>query len=188
MNPSKLLIAVTVIAALLTAGAFTATQAANHEGGHDEIAKLICVLRPTKDNKARGVVRFTKVNRGIRVNAIVNNLEPNSTHAIHIHEFGDATSPDGKSAGGHYNPEGHDHALPEKDMRHAGDLGNLKADAEGKARYSIVVTNISLAGDKNPIIGRGVVVHAAKDDGGQPTGNAGARIARGVIGIANPGE
>ncbi|MHC4997269.1 MAG: superoxide dismutase family protein [Planctomycetota bacterium] len=187
MNKLNLSVSVLVVAALLTAGLLTDAQAAHHEGG-DDIKQLVCVLRPTKDNKARGVVRFTKTNKGIRVNANVNNLEPNAMHAIHIHEFGDATSPDGTSAGGHYNPEGHDHALPEKKMRHAGDLGNLKADANGRARYSITVTNITLAGEKNPIIGRGVVVHAAKDDGGQPTGNAGARIARGVIGIAKPSE
>jgi Cu-Zn family superoxide dismutase len=92
------------------------------------------------------------------------------------------------SAGGHYNPENHPHALPDSSNRHAGDLGNLQADDQGKAHYEITVDNISVAGTKNPIIGRGVIVHAKPDDGGQPVGNAGGRIACGVIGVANPGK
>ncbi|MCP5412982.1 MAG: superoxide dismutase family protein, partial [Alphaproteobacteria bacterium] len=69
-------------------------------------------------------------------------------------------------------------------LRHAGDLGNLTADATGKATYEIVVDNISIAGPHNPILGRGVIIHAKPDDGGQPVGNAGGRIACGVIGVA----
>ena len=69
------------------------------------------------------------------------------------------------SAGGHYNPESHPHGLPESDTRHAGDLGNLQADNDGKVHYEITVSNISVAGTKNPIIGRGVIVHAKPDDG-----------------------
>jgi Cu-Zn family superoxide dismutase len=78
------------------------------------------------------------------------------------------------------------HGLPESENRHAGDLGNLQADEQGKAHYEITVTNILIAGVKNPIIGRGVIVHAKVDDESQPVGNAGARIACGVIGVANP--
>ena len=61
------------------------------------------------------------------------------------------------------------------------------ADASGHADYEITVNNASLTG-RNPVLGRGVIVHAKQDDGGQPTGNAGSRIAQGVIGIANPGK
>jgi len=122
-----------------------------------------------------------------QVVADIEGLNPGQKHAFHIHQFGDCTSSDGMSAGGHYNPEGHQHGLPEKEMRHAGDLGNLTADNDGKAHYEITVSNISVAGMKNPIIGRGVIVHAKVDDGSQPVGNAGGRIACGVIGVANPG-
>jgi Cu-Zn family superoxide dismutase len=107
---------------------------------------------------------------------------------MHIHQWGDITGMDGKTTGGHYNPKSHDHGLPEKHLRHAGDLGNLQADASGKAKYELTVDNLSIAGSKNPIVGRGVIIHAKKDDGGQPTGNAGARIAQGVIGIRKPAE
>jgi len=90
------------------------------------------------------------------------------------------------SAGGHYNPEGHQHGLPDSENRHAGDLGNVQADDQGKAHYEITVKGISISGEHNPIIGRGVIVHAKLDDGGQPVGNAGGRIACGVIGFATP--
>lgn len=150
------------------------------------IREAVCVLHATAGNSAKGVVRFIKNDdRTVTVIADIEGLSPNGTHAIHIHQFGDCSSPDGKSAGGHYNPQGHSHALPDTDQRHAGDLGNLVADADGKAHYEIVVSNICIVGHRNPILGRGVIVHAKADDGGQPTGNAGSRIACGVIGIAN---
>ncbi len=157
---------------------------AAHGAAWESVKELVAVMLPTAGNKCSGVVRFMQDGHKVKIVAELEGLSPNQLHAMHIHEFGDATSSDGTSAGGHYNPEGHDHALPEKDVRHAGDLGNVKANANGEARYEIVVENITLAGMHNPIIGRGVIVHAKPDDGGQPTGNAGGRIACGVIGIA----
>lgn len=154
----------------------------------EDVNSLVCVIYPTEGNECRGVVRFTKAPDGVHVVADLKGLSPNSTHGFHIHEFGDATAADGSSAGGHYNPDHHDHALPAESVRHAGDLGNVKADAKGNATVDLVVHNITLNGQDAPIIGRGVIVHAKPDDGGQPTGNAGARIGIGVIGIANPGD
>ncbi|RME70076.1 MAG: superoxide dismutase family protein, partial [Planctomycetota bacterium] len=90
---------------------------------------------------------------------------------------------DGKSAGGHFNPEGVPHALPPHKPRHVGDMGNLEADASGRAHYDRVDDQIRLGG-AHGVIGRAIVVHARPDDGGQPTGHAGARVAVGVIGIA----
>lgn len=152
--------------------------------GFRKITDAVCVLHPTEGNSAKGVVRFSRVKGGVKVVAEVQGLTPNAQHAIHIHEFGDCSSADGTSAGGHYNPKGHPHGLPSVEKRHAGDLGNLTADAQGNAHYELTVHNIRIAGPWNPIIGRSVVVHAQVDDGSQPTGNAGARISYGVIGVA----
>ena len=67
----------------------------------------VAVLHPTKGNQATGIIHFQPVSDGkVRVTATVENLAPNSVHAIHIHEFGDCTAPDATSAGGHYNPGG----------------------------------------------------------------------------------
>ena len=161
---------------------------AAHGEGWAAIKQAVAVLHPTDGNKAHGKVTFTQEGDKVKVVAHLEGLNSGQKHAFHIHQYGDCTAPDAMSAGGHYNPEGHQHGLPEAEKRHAGDLGNLSADSEGKAHYEITVDNISIAGTKNPIIGRGVIVHAKVDDGGQPVGNAGARIACGVIGVANPGD
>jgi Cu-Zn family superoxide dismutase len=152
------------------------------------VRQAVAVLHPTAGQKCHGVVRFTQDGDSVKVVADLEGLNPDQKHAFHIHQYGDCSSSDGMSAGGHYNPEGHQHGLPESENRHAGDLGNVQADSEGKAHYEITVTNISISGAKNPIVGRGVIVHAKVDDGSQPVGNAGARIACGVIGVANPGK
>ena len=150
--------------------------------------QAVAVLNPSQGNKCQGTVRFTEEGSSVKVVADLQGLTPGQKHAMHIHQFGDCSAPDGMSAGGHYNPEGHQHGLPEKDMRHAGDLGNVQADDQGKAHHELTVNNISIAGVKNPILGRAVIVHAKPDDGGQPVGNAGGRIACGAIGVANTGE
>lgn len=152
---------------------------ANHE-----LYKLLAVIRPVADSKVQGTIVFEKSGNDVMVKAKIGGLEPNSKHGIHVHEFGDLGSPDATSAGGHFNPDGHDHALPEKDMRHAGDLGNLIADENGNAALDITVTNLTLDAGKDGILGRAVIIHAKEDDGGQPTGNAGDRIGAGVIGIS----
>ena len=146
------------------------------------VTAAVCVLQATEGNKVTGVIRFTEEGGKLKVVADVEGLTPDAKHAFHIHEFGDGTSKDGSSAGGHFNPEGHAHGLPDAAEHHAGDMGNLQADKEGKAHYEVTIDG-SIAG-KNAILGRGVIVHAKVDDGGQPVGNAGARIAFGVIGVA----
>ena len=150
--------------------------------------QAVAVLHATAGQHCHGIVRFTQEGESVKVVADIEGLMPGQKHAFHVHQYGDCSAPDAISAGGHYNPEGHQHGLPETENRHAGDLGNIQADDQGKAHYEITVTNISVSGSKNPIVGRSVIVHAKVDDGSQPTGNAGGRIACGVIGFANPGK
>ena len=125
----------------------------------------------------------------MKVTGQIDGLAPGQ-HGFHIHQFGDNT--DGcTSAGPHFNPDGCEHGAPEdgKGARHAGDLGNVTADADGKANINISDSFMSLVGE-NSILGRTVVVHADVDDLGKgghdlskTTGNAGGRLACGVIGI-----
>lgn len=150
----------------------------------NDLSKLLAVINPVGDSNIKGTVVFEKVADGVKVTANVGGFEPNTKHGFHIHEFGDLGSPDATSAGGHFNPEGHDHALPDADARHLGDLGNLSADENGHATLTFTVDNIMLGGGKMGILGRAVIIHAKEDDGGQPTGNAGDRIGAGVIGIS----
>mgnify|MGYP003345476807 CR=1 FL=1 len=131
------------------------------------VKQLVAVVQPTAGNKCAGVVRFTEVDGIVYIYGEISGLTPNQQHAMHIHEFGDATSTDATKAGGHYNPGDQQHGLPGTDARHAGDLGNIQADADGKTVYRGEFKNISMLGPKNPIIGRGLVIHAKPDDGGQ---------------------
>tara|TARA_R110002096_G_scaffold206192_2_gene392300 strand:+ start:5605 stop:6285 length:681 start_codon:yes stop_codon:yes gene_type:complete len=149
------------------------------------IDSLMAVLQPTKDSPVRGAVYFHQAEAGVKVTGMVEGLIPNSEHGFHIHQYADTSAPDGSTVGGHFNPQGHDHGLPGQVMRHAGDLGNLKADSEGVARIDKLVANITLT-DYNAIIGRSVVVHHRADTGAQPSGEAGSRAAVGVIGVSPP--
>jgi Cu-Zn family superoxide dismutase len=144
--------------------------------------KAVAVLHPSSGSHVTGTVTFTKTGDGVRVVADVEGLTPGE-HGFHIHEFGDCSAADATSAGPHYNPGKHQHAGPDTEMRHEGDLGNLTADASGKAHYERLDQQLRLSGEHS-IVGRAVIVHEKMDDfKTQPTGNAGARIACGVIGL-----
>ena len=148
-----------------------------------KIQKAVCVLYPTQGNTVTGVITFTKTDGGIKVVADIQGLSKGK-HGFHIHECGDCSSADGSSAAGHFNPEGKSHGAPTDMMRHAGDLGIVVADDSGKAHLEYTDTLISFEGEYS-IIGRSVIVHKSEDDlKTQPTGNAGARVACGVIGIS----
>jgi Cu-Zn family superoxide dismutase len=143
------------------------------------------VLLPTKGSQTSGQVWFSEAFGKVKVEGQFSGLDPNSKHGIHIHDYGDCTAPDASSAGGHYNPQGHQHGAPDAQARHVGDLGNLTTDKNGKATLSLELENSSINGTLNPIIGRAVIVHKNPDDLiSQPTGGAGARIACGIIGAA----
>ncbi len=146
--------------------------------------KAIAVLKATEGNNVTGTVTFTQTDEGTLIEAHVMGLKPNAKHGFHIHEFGDISAADGKSTGGHFNPDGNDHAGPMDGKRHVGDLGNLEADGTGHAMYKRVDKYVQIHG-QHSILSRGITIHAGTDDlTSQPTGAAGARLAVGVIGVA----
>jgi Cu-Zn family superoxide dismutase len=144
----------------------------------------VAVIQPGNGYNARGNVLFEQDGAEVIIKVNISGLNSNSYHGFHIHEFGDIRSQDGKSAGGHYNPDDFPHALPPEKKRHAGSFGNLISDPNGNVDTTFTDDTFSISGHFNPVLGRSVVVHAKRDDGGQPTGNAGARIGFGVIGIS----
>jgi Cu-Zn family superoxide dismutase len=147
------------------------------------IKRVLAAITPTKGNSVHGIVTFEEVDKGVRIIANLTGLKPGK-HGFHIHEFGDISSDDGSSAGGHFNPAGMPHSMPMSEKRHAGDMGNIEADASGNAHLDYVDPVMKLHGHYS-IIGHAVIVHEKEDDfTTQPTGNAGARIGYGVIGIA----
>lgn len=144
------------------------------------VTTAVCEIHAIKNSGVKGTVTFTEAAGKVKVVAHVTGLKPNSKHGFHIHE-GTECGEDGMKAGGHYNPDKHEHGLADKDKRHAGDFGNLSTDDKGMAHFELTVDNITINGAKNPIMGRAMIVHEKADDGSQPTGNAGGRIACGII-------
>ena len=140
------------------------------------------VLEPRSGSNVRGTVTFTQTGDVVRVSSAVTG-HSKGPKGFHIHEKGDCSSADGMSAGGHFNPSGMKHGGPYEPVRHGGDLGNLNFGDDGTAKVNFVVGDISVSSTQaNGIIGRAVIVHAAPDDlKTDPTGNAGGRVACGVI-------
>lgn len=148
------------------------------------VDKGVAVVSSIKGGKISGIANFEPTGNGLKVTATIERLKSNAKHGFHIHEFGNCTAADLSSAGGHYNPEGKEHAGPENIDRHAGDMGNLVSNEKGSATYEYTFSNLTVAGGMNPVIGRSVIVHENEDNlVSQPTGNAGSRVACGVIGI-----
>jgi Cu-Zn family superoxide dismutase len=148
----------------------------------EEGARATAQLKPTKGSKTFGEATFEQAGDKVRVTVFVQNLKPGQEHGLHIHEVGDCSSDDGMSAKGHFNPHGKPHGNPSSPERHAGDLPSLKANKGGRANVQVELDIISVTPGPASIIGRGLIVHADPDDyKTQPTGNAGARLACGVI-------
>lgn len=172
------------------------TQNVSHmtaQDGHahaEEMATVdqaVCVLMPVGDSGVRGTLKFMQTDDGIKVSGEVTGLTPGK-HGFHVHEFGDITDMEtGKSTGGHFNPEHKMHGKREADERHAGDFGNIEANQDGTATIEFTDKLITMSG-KMSIVGRGIVIHADEDKFTQPTGDAGGRVAIGVIGVAKSME
>jgi len=147
-----------------------------------ESLRATAQLQPTKGSKTFGEATFEEAEGKIHVVVYVQGLKPGQEHGLHIHEVGDCSSGDGMSTKGHFNPFGKAHAHAGTPERHAGDLPSLKAGKDGRAKVDAMLDVITIAAGPGNIVGRGLIVHADPDDyKTQPTGNAGARIACGVI-------
>jgi superoxide dismutase, Cu-Zn family len=172
-----------VFIAIGCASSGTATGADKSEaGGGKARATAVAVLSPAKNNPVKGTVTFTEETQGVRVVAEITGLTPGK-HGFHIHEKGDCSAADFTSAGGHWNPTNAKHGAPTSpaEARHFGDFGNIEANEQGVARFARTFQWLTFTGT-NSVLGKAVVVHADPDDlTSQPAGNAGARIACGVI-------
>jgi Cu-Zn family superoxide dismutase len=148
-------------------------------------ASAQAALQPAKDTPGfSGRVIFYQAGSQVRVVADVTGVSPPGNHGFHVHENGKCERDPGKdfaSAGGHFNPAGTPHACPDAASHHAGDLGNIVINADGTGHVDVTTSALSLSGASS-VVGRAVILHAAPDDcTTQPTGNAGGRLACGVI-------
>jgi Cu-Zn family superoxide dismutase len=133
-----------------------------------------------------GKLTLVPMGDGVHITGEIGGLGAGQTHAIHVHEKGDCSAVDASSAGGHFNPASSAHGRAGTATHHAGDMDNIVGNADGVAKIDIHLDGVTLGGGAaNDIAGKAVVVHAAPDDyHSQPAGNAGARVACGVINAA----
>jgi Cu-Zn family superoxide dismutase len=167
---------------IITALAAVGLIAACHPSGGGTGQKASANLESRSGSNVKGDVNFVWQGSDVLVTAKVTGLKPNSEHGFHVHEKGDCSSPDAMSAAGHFNPDAKAHGSPGSTHSHAGDLPNLKSDANGNANYSAKVTGITVNTGPTGIVGRSVVIHRDPDDyKSQPAGNSGPRLACGLI-------
>jgi Cu-Zn family superoxide dismutase len=166
---------------LLAALAATLSGCGSAPQQEQEAPRATASLESTQGSKAFGEATFEQLGDKVRVIVFAQGLKPDGEHGFHIHEAGDCSSGDGMSAKGHFNPLGKPHGQPGP-QSHAGDLPMLKAAKNGRAKLQADIEGITVAPGPTSIVGRGLIIHADPDDfKTQPTGNAGARLACGVI-------
>ncbi|PIU00048.1 MAG: superoxide dismutase [Bdellovibrionales bacterium CG10_big_fil_rev_8_21_14_0_10_45_34] len=164
-------------------GALSFVACSSKQTATEESQRKLAQLEAKSGSKVTGEIHLVQVGETVRLTGEVKGLKPNSVHGFHIHEFGDCSTKDAASAGGHFNPDGHKHGGPKEVTRHAGDLGNITADKDGIALVEVSTQAFTLEpNSKVSVLGKSIIVHEKHDEfDKQPAGNAGARIACGII-------
>ncbi|NIJ17118.1 superoxide dismutase family protein [Sphingobium vermicomposti] len=172
--------AMTLSASAMLAGCAT-TQGESAEGVAPTSATAVLLAA---DGSSRGEARVTEASDGLHVMVDAKGLTP-GMHAVHVHGTGNCTPPDFTSAGGHWNPSGRQHGRDNPAGMHMGDMPNMIAGADGSGQMEYVIPGARLGSGGMPMLdadGAAIVIHAQADDNrSDPAGNAGGRVACGVI-------
>jgi len=165
----------------LTPGAL-AQQTKPTAAAAETYAKAMATIEAKSGSSLKGHAQFMQDGKKVKLSIHIQGATP-GTHAVHLHEKGDCSDPEGKSAGGHWNPSSEAHGKWGATPFHHGDLGNIEVGADGKGSFSLESDLWTIGGDPaTDVIGKAIIVHAAADDfTTQPTGNAGGRVGCGVI-------
>lgn len=164
----------------------TGNEGTTEEGQkEEEPAQSVMVTLKNAEGNDVGTAEITEQNKGVMINLDASDL-PEGEHGFHIHETGSCEAPDFKSAGGHFNPTDANHGTETEGGPHAGDMENIEVSAEGTIQKEIMNEKVTLEeGKDNSLLkegGTALVIHVGADDmESQPSGDAGERIACGVI-------
>ena len=150
---------------------------------HTKQPMAMAMLQPSAGSTAHGAVHFNQLSDGtVDVKVDLTGVPP-GVHGFHVHDKGDC-SDNGNAAGGHFNPMNMPHAAPDAASHHAGDFGNVTADANGEIHTSFNTHSITVAAGTSSAVGHAVILHGNPDDlTTQPSGNAGPRIACGIVNL-----
>lgn len=200
LEPLRILCLVMLVLAVACGGGrgdteengYETTEPATHEAATHEATPAIkmatVTLQSQEGSNISGTVTFTQSPDGgaVTIQASVSGVESAGPHGFHVHETGDCSAPDFTSTGGHFNPTNAPHGGPDDAEHHAGDLGNIEIGDDGTGSLDLASTMLTLEeGAPNSLVGKAVILHAGQDDfETQPTGDAGGRLACGVIGMS----
>jgi len=164
----------------------TAAPAEKTEAPAEPAAEAAAQIAPTQGNSVNGSLALSSSPQGVQITGTIQGLKPDADFGFHVHEKGDCTAPDASSAGGHFNPTQAQHGNPTSGPHHAGDMLNIRSNAEGVAQVDATASGTTLHGDPGTdVVGKAIVVHESPDDyTTQPSGNSGKRVACGVIAAA----
>lgn len=144
-------------------------------------ASASATIEARSSSNVSGKATFTQSGDRVSVRVEIAGAAP-GLHGVHIHEKGDCSDPEGKSAGGHFNPAGVSHGAPDAAAHHPGDFGNVTVGEDGKGTLELTTAALTVGEGANSVVGRAIIIHEKPDDlVTQPTGNAGGRIGCGVI-------
>lgn len=141
-------------------------------------------LKSAEGKNVAGTLSLKAASEGVMIEGKITGLSAGS-HGFHVHEQGDCSAADFSTAGAHFNPTGQEHGSPTDAKRHAGDMGNLEVSEDGSVTVAMTLHGVTLGEGENSLVGRAIIVHEKADDlKTQPSGDAGGRVACGVIGPA----
>lgn len=181
MKLTSAIFVILVLLTCLTSCAFNKTCLCHKNKSEHSVN--VDMLSTSDPNVVYGKIKISETSKGLLVKGAFTGVPNPGKHGLHVHENGSCADT-GKAAGGHFNPDGHQHGLITTNGyagAHAGDMGNVVIDQKGNGVFSILLPESSLTEGKYNIAGKAVVLHEKEDDYGQPVGNAGGRIGCGII-------
>ncbi len=173
-----------LVAAALSSSALTSDSTSPAPGATPRQTKPVRVALIDAKGDSIGTATLSPASNGVKIALAVKGLSPGE-HAIHVHGAAKCEGPAFTSAGGHFNPDQKQHGTNNPQGPHAGDMPNFTVDSTGRSTATVVAPGITLGAGPHSVFtggGTALVIHEKADDmKSDPAGNAGARVACGVI-------